>query len=343
MINLTSLSALLRTLRQSGGPEAPAAPVARIVPVASLTPEDHPGSGSAGTAVQAWVASRAKNPVLLDDELIGAAAHARRTPAQALQGEALVAAGRSARLAAAATPEADIEGAPLELTGVGKVLQAVLRAGDATSPMPPAIVSNAPLVANAQSGAVDLARGLARSIAESGLFYESHLARWVRRDYPASALGREPQAAWPEQSVAALGVESTPGAATALPEATSALLTRQLDALDTRALVWSGELWRGQRATIVLEEDRSNEARGDDTGATATASAWRTRVVLDLPSLGRVEATLALAGESLSLKLATESPHANARLMAAQGALAAALAGGRVSLGSFAVAVGAET
>ena len=333
MINLASLSALLRTLRQAGGPDGPAAPVARVPPVVSLTPEEQP-SGSGTAQVRAWSSSQARNAALLDDELLSAPAQ-RRDPAIA-RGVA------SSRGDHAPRNETSANGArgdvtKLELTVGGRLLQGVLRGSPVTPPMPPAIEAPAPLVATARTGAVELARGLAQSVAESGLFYESHLARWARRDYPATALGREPQASWTAAS------QSRPSMAGDVPtlvsEAAAGLVTRQLDALDTRALVWIGELWPGQRASVAFEEDDRRTHEDVEAGDDVAAVAWRTRIVLELPSLGRVEATLALRGSGLDLTLEAASAQARTRLAHAQSALASSLAGARTELRQFGVTV----
>ncbi|MCG7598618.1 flagellar hook-length control protein FliK [Halomonas sp. McH1-25] len=62
-------------------------------------------------------------------------------------------------------------------------------------PAPPAVVkSPAPLVAAGETvDASQLASRLRQSIETSGLFYESHLARWHRGDLSRSLLAREPQ------------------------------------------------------------------------------------------------------------------------------------------------------
>jgi hypothetical protein len=232
------------------------------------------------------------------------------------------------------------ESAPLDLTVGGKLLQGVLRASPHdTPPRPPAIVTTAPLVDSPRAATATLARGLYQSLADSGLFYESHLARWVKREYPASALAREPQAAWPAPAALDVGAMAPP----ALPEAAAQSITRQLDALDTRAVVWTGELWPGQRASVTVEEDRNVAQDDGDETAAPRSPAWRTRVVLDLPSLGRVEATLAMRGATLDLTLETASGEARMRLAEAHEALAVSLAGSHVRLDNFAVALGAAS
>lgn len=61
-------------------------------------------------------------------------------------------------------------------------------------PAQPSVVSpSAPLLDAGNAAAAPLADRLQQSINSSGLFYESHLARWHRGEMPLQALAREPQ------------------------------------------------------------------------------------------------------------------------------------------------------
>jgi hypothetical protein len=324
MINLASLTALIRTLRQVGGPDGPAVPVARVMPVASLTPDDRPGAERGTAAIASWSRPQAQNAAHVDDgrlrEPVAQAAARRAAPATALA---------PASPATSTAPSAP-DSAPIALTVGGKLLQAVLRTSTPATPTPPTIAAAAPLGASPQAAPADIARALYRSLADSGLFYEAHLARWVRGEIPSSALAREPQAAWTSMAPPP-GIEPAP-----LVDEATALITRQLDAFDTRAIAWRGDVWPGQRAMVTFEEDR--DAAHDDEPAAASPPAWRTRVAIELPSLGRIEATLALRGTTLDIAIEAQGEHARIRLGAAHDALAAALSGARVRLNHFAVA-----
>jgi hypothetical protein len=127
-----------------------------------------------------------------------------------------------------------------------------------------------------------------------------------------------------------------------LSDSTAQILTRQLDALDTRAVVWTGQVWPGQQATAAFEEERNVTHEDLEAGHEPGTPAWRTRLVLELPSLGRVEATLAMRRDALDLMLEAGSPDAHERLAEARDALAAALSGSLVRLANFAVAVSAN-
>ncbi|GAB2798053.1 hypothetical protein GCM10027040_25810 [Halomonas shantousis] len=60
-------------------------------------------------------------------------------------------------------------------------------------PAPPSVISPAAPLASQEVSAPALATALKQSIDESGLFYESHLARWYRGELPREMLMREPQ------------------------------------------------------------------------------------------------------------------------------------------------------
>ena len=166
----------------------------------------------------------------------------------------------------------------------------------------------------------EIARALASVLRDSGMFYESHLARWSQGQYPLALLQREPQAVTGGTSElirpAPADVETAAGASArtdvppaaasgnnqpALPESLQPVIREQLQLLENRSLAVMVEPWPGQTARLeIAQEDRAGNDREASTGVAAESS-WVTRLSLDLPSLGRVDAELALAGNSLSL------------------------------------------
>ncbi|GIK86601.1 MAG: hypothetical protein BroJett026_20820 [Betaproteobacteria bacterium] len=318
MVNLATLSALLRSIRQQGGVDGAAGPVERIAHVRRIA-----GDGEAQVAAQ-----------LRHDDRRGVAAAATRADAAAASRVVPAAVARDAPLPAARA-DAGSPSASLDLTRAGALVAVALKGQRSAEPPSARIEAPLPLAGTARASAIDVARALARSVADSGLFYEAHLARWTRREYPAAALAREPQAQW-RTSGDAGGAEALRNAP--LPEPAVALLTRQLDALDARALVWTGELWPHQHATITLEERSPTGDDARDGGDRPCLPTWRATVVLDLPSLGPVSATVAMRGETLDVALRAAAAEAQARLAESRGALAAALAESRIALDAFAVA-----
>lgn len=166
----------------------------------------------------------------------------------------------------------------------------------------------------------EFAKALATLLRDSGMFYESHLARWSQGQYPLAFLQREPQAVAGvvsdasraaqtdvETLAGAIARSDAPAAAVAgnthaaLPESLQPVIREQLQLLENRSLAVMMEPWPGQTARLeIAQEDRARDDREASAGVAAEAS-WVTRLSLDLPSLGRVDAELALAGNRLSL------------------------------------------
>lgn len=209
------------------------------------------------------------------------------------------------------------------------VTAATVSKADATGTA--AASSTAALAANPQAGlAVSLAGALAQALESSGLFYESHLAQWVAGARSSAELQREPQAQittnqltfdffsesaqtldanQPGNPAAANGDPSqgadTTTAAAATPRldinaATLPLVRQQLDMLSTAQPVfrWSGEAWPGAKLDWEVEP---YAAQGQDTDE--SAHTWRTRVTLELPTLGSVDTELVLAGRQLLARI----------------------------------------
>lgn len=104
----------------------------------------------------------------------------------------------------------------------------------------------------------------------------------------------------------------------------------QLEALDSRQVVWQGQAWPGQRMEWRVDEPPE---RDPDS---AEPVPWTTRVRLTLPHMGEITADLVLAAQTLRLRLA--SPAASqAVLRAGQGALAQALEHAGLHLSGFRV------
>jgi len=257
-----------------------------------------------------------------------AAANAARASVAAVDGE--LAASDPAR-AAFAAPE-NAKAALLALSPAAVWLQKTIvpdHVTDARITPPRALLDSPP------SDAGDLAGALRTSVAESGLFYESHLAAWTIQQYAASELKREPQAAWHTQvlhdddsgasasrptEIDAQGADATTLLA---PHSTANapvdLVRAQLAALDARRFAWEGELWPGQHAKIEIGEERVAHDELQEP------QAWRTTIALTLPRLGRVEARVYASRRSLQLEIVADDSAAVERLRGAQRSLVSAL------------------
>lgn len=240
---------LLRPETQVGGVE-------RIRPLPERLPEVLPGQVLRATiqrplpegTYQAVVAGREMTlaldqPVKSGDTLelvverqVGGTIYARRQEGQ--EGADRSMAGASART---------------QLSSAGELLRQVLtQPGPQRLPLPAGTERAAPLLpAPPQSPAEvqRLATALQDSVQRSGLFYESHLARWVRGQYPLESMRAEPHNLVARATPAAPSAEAPPGAPAsgAAPAAGTASLAAASAALG----VAGEEVSSAERAALV--------------------------------------------------------------------------------------------
>jgi len=176
-----------------------------------------------------------------------------------------------------------------------------------------------------------MAASLQRSLSFSGLFYESHLLRWLSGERTLAELLKESRARLSalrgrengeecrnlRQDVEALHQETTGPDASPLGSSEAAgtleemlgtaslsslpLVREQLAVLLSGVVRWQGEVWPDQE----MEWDLEREAEGPEG---AEEPAWRTTIRLQLPNLGTVSATLAVSGEGIRGELLSDSP-----------------------------------
>ena len=213
------------------------------------------------------------------------------------------------------------------------------------------------------------AAALATAVRDSGMFYEAHLARWSRGQYPLELLQREPQAVLtpttagpserPEardhggqaQPTALAPGRAEPGIPAQhagpdqhLHEAPQSVQSEPLQPVLHEALQpvlrEQLQILESRSLALMLEAWPGQTARLDiieEDGAgerapTATdAARWTTRLRLTLPALGRVDADMSLCGTRLDLTIRTDSA-SHARLASGATALAGALAAAGITL-----------
>ncbi|MDO9244009.1 MAG: flagellar hook-length control protein FliK [Rhodocyclaceae bacterium] len=221
------------------------------------------------------------------------------------------------------------------------------------------------------AAAAQLAPALARSVAQSGLFYEAHQAQWVTGKLSLSRLLQEPQgqrsapgafllpastgdvakvgaggtapAGTPGNTgTAPAGSTTNPAAQSAIQSATLArqmpeeirpLVQQQLETVATQRMVWQGEVWPRQTMDWEIAWEDERQPTGDDE----EKSNWRTALSLTMPRLGLVDATLQLTADGVRVTLATPSDASAANLQGGARQLAEALATAGVPLTGFSV------
>ncbi|MBU9646866.1 flagellar hook-length control protein FliK, partial [Burkholderia gladioli] len=125
------------------------------------------------------------------------------------------------------------------------------------------------------------------------------------------------------------GANGSAAMATVNP-ATLPLVRQQLDLLATQQFRWSGEAWPGARLDWSVEPDAGGTQPGE------APLAWRTRLMLSLPTLGAVDAELVLTGTQLVARLRANDAGA-ARLSAHGEALRQRLLASGLELGGLTI------
>jgi len=214
-----------------------------------------------------------------------------------------------------------------------------LLAPDQGAPQPVLLARGEPLLSvPGKTGFDALPQLLQQAIAESGLFYESHQARWLDGQLPREALLREPQGQYSGRpppapaavtqntfilatsaasldahfSSAATTFAPAPGPVlTSIPADLVPLVRQQLDALTGNHLQWQGQIWPGQMLQWQIyqphDETADQNAYPSATAATDEMPQWRTTLRLTLPLLGALDATLSLSAGGVHVAIAAES------------------------------------
>ena len=227
---------------------------------------------------------------------------------------------------------------------------------------------NQPIASSPPSSAQDILPLLKQAITQSGMFYESHQAEWVEGRFTKAALLQEPQgklsspaafdapakAVGNEQAAAAIlkaplataeaglvrhaheTVQTTSGQMIA-PQ-TQALVQQQLQALATHNFSWQGQVWPGQEMQWEIDEDAAHRGQESED----SNSKWSTRLRLELPSLGEIDALIRLEGQQITLSMSAGSSETRERMRAASLALRSQLDEAGLTLASMGIEAIAE-
>ena len=110
------------------------------------------------------------------------------------------------------------------------------------------------------------------------------------------------------------------------------IVQQQLEALATQNFAWQGQVWPGQEMRWEIEED--GQKANDDL---ASASAWTTRLRLELPHLGEVEAQIRLHENQLLIAIRAADDTGETLLRQSGEALRQQLQAVGLTLGGYAV------
>lgn len=318
---------------------APALPVgAAPAVIAAPDPAAPPNpfaQGLAGRTVAAMVVTRA------DQQHGVVSIDGRNVPVIAqlpIAGETLTlrfAAAAPAVGSSLSLPIAALAGAAAPPVTVGALAQALSEI--ARLPVTPVPLGAIPAAIDHPQAWADALAGVLR---DSGVFYESHVARWSLGQYPLSVLRREPQAMQALGPAIGDGVQAAAGATLAalgesasaraipevIPETIRGIVREQLDMLENRNLAVAIDAWPGQSVRLTIHDNGDTAPVPD-----APARAWTTTIKLELPRLGTLHARLALHGDHLTLAVIA-NPASAARLDQSAAGFSTALANAGITL-----------
>lgn len=224
------------------------------------------------------------------------------------------------------------------LSSAGKLIGDLMQGIDGEGKRAPAapLNGNQAIVANMPKDGADLAPVLKQALSQSGMFYEAHQARWVAGQLPTEQLRQEPQGKLPAELSAATNQPNNSQATTAreaggmpaaaqaggIPRDIAPLVQQQLDGLASQNFAWQGQIWPGQKMWWEIGENpEDRQLVGDEASAR-----WHTRLRLQLPQLGDIDARLHLQpGGELGIRIISGSDASEARLRDALPALQAQL------------------
>lgn len=174
-----------------------------------------------------------------------------------------------------------------------------------------------------------LGKALQQGLRESGLFYESHLARWFSGSYPLEDILKEPQGRLSSHKIqagapdivmaeelvrASIRTGSTDIMEAVFKKAGSSMahegiadqralpiVSEQLSALQNGHLLFRGDLFPGQHLEWTVTEREAERHRSGKR-----ERSWETRVTLNLPNLGPVTALLALDESGVAVTISAE-------------------------------------
>ncbi|MHB1216225.1 MAG: flagellar hook-length control protein FliK [Thiobacillus sp.] len=210
----------------------------------------------------------------------------------------------------------------------------------------PTLTPPGPLLGQPTADPALIAVALRTALVRSGLFYESHLANWTAGMDSLDGLMQEPQ----NKLMAAETARAAANPLALLNPAEAgdpkplnpmhALLSQQLQVLESPQFVWRGDVWPGQTlAWHLRQETEQAQDQATATGAEASATGWESKLKLTLPHLGTLTVYIKLdANQAFSIRMVPEQPEVEPLLRQNQGRLTEHLAAAGCTLQTLTVA-----
>ncbi|MRW88310.1 flagellar hook-length control protein FliK, partial [Pseudoduganella sp. FT26W] len=260
-------------------------------------------------------------------------------PADAVKPQSLAATllGKAPLIPAHELPELGANTPQPVLSSAARALTTLLSTAQAGQTSQLALIGKTALFGNAAPDTGELAQKLQDTISKSGLFYESHVAEWVKGDRPLAELMREPQM----QRLLQQGNETAARAATSGPDLSAAqMVNQQLHTQEQNRVLWNGQAWPGQEMQWEVRRDQREGGQGGGGGGDAEGEPdqiWRSGVRFRLPLLGAVSAAVTLIGDQVHIQVQTGSDDSAATLRAWAGQLEGAMQAAGAPLSSLSI------
>ena len=161
-------------------------------------------------------------------------------------------------------------------------------------------INNTSILTNSSIKSPKLPLLLQKAIQQSGLFYESHLSKWINGKHKLEELHQEPQG---KIKAASSTIASTMTSTMPINTLSLSLVQQQLLALETNHIVWNGEIWNGQQIQWDIYEDNATHKNIDENAT----NQWKTKLSLTLPELGKITISLSLNIREIQVSVDTAS------------------------------------
>lgn len=225
---------------------------------------------------------------------------------------------------------------PAQLAQDGQPLSETIanRLAAGLAAMPPALraqASQAALLPDPAQPAPAHETHLKATVEKSGVFYEAHQKAWVDGRLSLDELKQEPQAKL--ASSTATTPDSVISKSAITPE-TGHLVQRQLDTLEQRQFMYTGQAWPGQLVQWQIQPEDTGERQGNGK---QEMRAWHTSLAMSLPALGGLAARLRMVGNQVQLTFDTDNPEAAALIEQYRQQLAGSMEAAGLALASLQV------
>lgn len=321
----------------AGAMGAPAGAAAQAATQATAGQHSAGLAAAAADAAQASADAAAKATLAANPPpgALAAAVHAKGGKPASLAAQLLE---KAPLTPAAELPELDAATPSASLSNTARALTSLLSAVQSPAA---SLIGKAALFSNGQPDPGQLAQRLSDTIAQSGLFYESHVAQWVKGERSLPELMREPQ--MQQWQRAAQGGEHAARAASGPDLSAAQMVNQQLHAHEQARLQWQGEAWPGQPMQWEIRREPRDGGQGQGQGEQAEAEpeqVWRSGVHFRFPLLGQLSATVTISGEQVQIQMQADSSQSVQTLRAYASQLEQAMAAAGAPLSSLTISEG---